>query len=47
MRQDHAAPVPWAREGSGFTMLFEPLALSLCRELPVHQAVQMVRVKDK
>ena len=23
-------PVPWAREGSGFTLLFEALALSLC-----------------
>ncbi len=31
-------PVPWAREGSGFTMLFEALAISLCQELPVRQA---------
>lgn len=41
------APVPWAREGSGFTMLFEALALSLCRDLPVRQAAQMLRVADK
>ena len=27
--------VPWARSGSGFTLLFEALALSLCQELPV------------
>lgn len=33
-------PVPWAREGSGFTMLFEALAISLCQELPVRQAAQ-------
>ena len=40
-------PVPWAREGSGFTMLFEALAISLCQELPVRQAAQMLRVADK
>ena len=32
--------VPWAREGSGFTLLFETLALSLCKELPVAQAAR-------
>lgn len=37
-------PVPWAREGSGFTLLFEALALSLCKELPVAQAAQQLRV---
>ena len=26
--------VPWAREGSGFTFLFEALAMLLCREMP-------------
>ena len=31
--------VPWAREGSGFTELFEALSLPLCRELPVRHAV--------
>lgn len=40
-------PVPWAREGSGFTLLFEALALSLTQELPVRQAAQMLRVRDK
>jgi len=38
--------VPWAREGSGFTLLFEALALSLCKELPVAQAAQQLRVQD-
>ena len=27
--------VPWAREGSGFTLLFEALVMSLCREMPM------------
>jgi transposase len=39
--------VPWAREGSGFTLLFEALALSLCRELPVAQAAHLLRVAAK
>ena len=39
--------VPWAREGSGFTALFEALALALCRELPVSQAAAMLRCADK
>ena len=36
---------PWARKGSGFTALFE--ALALCRELPVRQAAAMLRCADK
>ena len=39
--------VPWAREGSGFTALFEALALSLCQELPVRQAAALLRCADK
>jgi len=39
--------VPWAREGSGFTLLFEALALSLCQNLPVRQAAQQLRCNDK
>lgn len=39
--------VPWARDGSGFTLLFEALALSLCRELPVAQAANLLRVAAK
>ena len=37
--------VPWARQGSGFTLLFEALALSLCRELPVAHAARQLRVQ--
>lgn len=39
--------VPWAREGSGFTALFEALALSLCQKLPVRQAAALLRCADK
>ena len=41
------AGVPWAREGSGFTALFEALALALCRELAVRQAAALLRCADK
>lgn len=39
--------VPWAREGSGFTLLFEALGLALCQELPVAQAANLLRVAAK
>ena len=39
--------VPWAREGSGFTLLFEALALSLCKELPVAHAARHLRANAK
>ena len=39
--------VPWARPGSGFTLLFEALAISLCQSLPVAQAAQLLRVEPK
>lgn len=39
--------VPWAREGSGFTALFEALALSLCMQMPVRQAGELLRCSDK
>ena len=39
--------VPWARTGSGFTALFEALALSLCAQMPVRQAAELLRCQDK
>jgi transposase len=39
--------VPWARENSGFTALFEALALALCQELPVRQTAALLRCTDK
>ena len=41
------AEVPWARPGSGFTLLFEALSLSLCQTLPVAQAAAQLRVAAK
>lgn len=39
--------VPWAREGSGFTALFEALALALCQDLAVSRAAELLRCTDK
>jgi transposase len=38
--------VPWAREGSGFTLLFEALAMLLMREMPVKAASRLVGEQD-
>lgn len=38
--------VPWAREGSGFTLLFEALAMLLMREMPVKAAARIVAEQD-
>ena len=39
--------VPWARDGSGFTPLFEQAALMLVREMPVLAAARIMEVTDK
>ena len=39
-------PVPWAREGSGFTLLMEALLVSLCQAMPVRQVAQLLAVSD-
>jgi transposase len=38
--------VPWAREGSGFTLLFEQVAMALVREMPVQAAARHMEVTD-
>jgi transposase len=38
--------VAWAREGSGFTLLFEALAMLLMREMPVKAAARIVSEQD-
>lgn len=38
--------VPWAREGSRFTLLFEALALTLTREMPVAACARILRCTD-
>jgi len=40
-------PVPWAREGSGFTLLFEQAAMALVREMPVLAAARYMAITDK
>ncbi len=35
-------PVPWARPGSGFTLLFEAFTLTLMREMPVRAVSDLV-----
>lgn len=39
--------VPWAREGSRFTLLFEQAAMILVREMPVLAAARIVAITDK
>ncbi len=40
--------VPWARPGSGFTLLFEALALALIeREMPVNRVAEMLKVNPQ
>ena len=38
--------VPWARPGSGFTLLFESLLLTLCKEIPVAKVAELVGEHD-
>jgi len=42
----HQVPVPWARPGSRFTLLFEALGLTLCKVLPVNTVAQHLAVGD-
>jgi len=39
--------VPWAREGSGFTLLFEQAAMTLVREMPVLAVARFIGITDK
>lgn len=39
-------PAPWAREGSRFTLMFEALALTLAREMPVSVCARILRCSD-
>lgn len=39
--------VPWAREGSRFTLLFEQAALILAREMPVLAAARIIGITDQ
>ena len=39
-------PVPWARSGSGFTLLFESLIMAFVREMPVKIAAALLGEHD-
>jgi len=38
--------VPWARPGSGFTLLFEAIVMALAREMPVRAMSKILREHD-
>jgi len=38
--------VPWARKGSGFTLLFEALIMALVREMPVAAVARLIGEHD-
>lgn len=38
---------PWARQGTDWTLLFESLAMALCREMPVNRVSKLLRVDDE
>jgi len=38
--------VPWARPGSGFSLMFEAWAMLLCREMPVQEAGRLLDEED-
>jgi transposase len=38
--------VPWARAGSGFTLLFEALTMMVCREMPMKAASELLAEHD-
>jgi transposase len=38
--------VPWARPGSGFTLLMEALLITMCRAMPVRQVALLLGVSD-
>jgi transposase len=38
--------VPWARPGSGFTLLMESLLITLCQAMPVRQVARLLGVSD-
>jgi len=38
--------VPWARPGSGFTLLMEALLITLCQAMPVRQVALLLGVSD-
>jgi transposase len=42
----HQVPVPWAREGSGFTLMMEGLVMLLSAEMPVEAMADFLDERD-
>lgn len=42
----HLVSIPWARPGSGFTLLFEAFSLLLVAQMPVLAASRLMRITD-
>jgi transposase len=42
----HQVPVPWAREGSGFTLMMEALVMLLSAEMPVNAMADLIGEHD-
>jgi transposase len=43
----HRLAVPWARKGSGYTLLLEGMVLEMAKGMPVAQVAEIVRLADK
>ena len=43
----HVLEVPWARKGSGYTLLLEGMVLELAKGMPVAQVAEIVHLADK
>ena len=43
----HVLDVPWARKGSGYTLLLEATVLEMAKGMPVAQVAELVRLSDK
>lgn len=42
----HTLAVPWARKGSGYTLLLEGTVLEMAKGMPVAQVAEIVRLAD-
>jgi len=42
----HFIPVPWAKEGSGFTLLFEAMCLEMAKNMPMAKVAEQVDEYD-
>lgn len=45
--QVHLIDLPWAREGSGFTLLFESMILELAKHMPLTRISKQLKENDE